>query len=400
MSHMSILIASYRTFISRLLMAGAVVASALPTPSHALDSKPAAFVYKLQSLDASTGYSPRAKLIKGSDGNFYGTTYYGGAAGLGTLFKMDSRGTITTLHSFSACASDGCYPASALVEGADGALYGTTYYGGSAVIGNVFKISKSGTFSSIYSFTNCVSTGCYPKTALTLGTDGTLYGTTYYGGAIGLGTVFKVSTAGAVLQVYAFPNCSVACYPMDALTMGADGALYGASYYGGTYSLGSIFKLTTSGTASALYSFPNCTSGCSPRGGLTQSADGTFYGVTYAGGSSGLGTVYQFKSSAYTMLVAFNGTGGSLPQSAPLLLNGTLYGTTLTGGTNGLGAIYAVSTTSTGAMTKLYDFENVIRTAYSPAGGLVQVSGKRMFGMSASGGDNQQGAVYSVTPLQ
>lgn len=371
----------------------------MTTVAKADTTKPPAIFHKIFSFGASSGATPRAPLVRGSDGNFYGSTYYGGSAGLGALYQMKVNGTVAVLHSFASCGTEGCYPSTALVEGPDKALYGTTYYGGSAGLGTVFRVTRAGEFSVLYSFTSCATTGCYPKTALTIGNDGFLYGTTYYGGGAGLGTVFKISTTGTYSQVYAFPNCSVACYPMDALVQASDGKLYGASYFGGSAAIGSIYSISlgTSPAATQVYAFPNCKEGCSPRGGLTLAKDGSFYGVTYAGGSYGVGTVFQFKDGVYTMLAAFTGTNGASPISAPLLLNGRLYGTTPVGGDAGVGVVYGLPIG--GTMARLHSFAlGLTEGPISPAGSLTAM-GKLLIGTTAAGGDTGLGAAYFVLPL-
>lgn len=192
------------------------------TPSGALAT--------LHVFTGNTDGSSPSALILATDGNFYGTTSQGGPNckqgndRCGTVFKITPLGTLTTLYTFCArsSCSDGFSPAAALVEGTDGNLYGTTSDGGTAGCGTfgcgtVFKITLSGTLTTIYSFCphgNCMfvaSDGQYPAAALVQGADGNFYGTTAQGGSsngctFGCGTVFKVSAAGLFVSLHNFVN--------------------------------------------------------------------------------------------------------------------------------------------------------------------------------------------------
>src|SRR5437763_6899629 len=156
------------------------------------------------SFSGSDGASPTAGLIQGSDGNFYGTTYQGGANNLGTVFKMDSSGAVTTLYSFAGTGPippinfDGANPLAGLVQGSDGNFYGTTSLGGANNLGTVFKMDSSGAVTTLYSFAGQPSDGATPDGGLILGNDENFYGTTNHGGANNEGTVFKMDTSGAV----------------------------------------------------------------------------------------------------------------------------------------------------------------------------------------------------------
>lgn len=134
-------------------------------------------------------------LVLGSDGALYGTTATGGSSNQGTVFRIDSAGTFTTLHSFS--GEDGAGPSAALVLGNDDALYGTTESGGSSDRGTIFKIDSAGTFTSLHSFDD----GWSPESALVRGSDGALYGTTSRGGPAGGGLVYRVPEPGQGLQL-------------------------------------------------------------------------------------------------------------------------------------------------------------------------------------------------------
>jgi uncharacterized repeat protein (TIGR03803 family) len=139
------------------------------------------------------GAYPQASLIQGTDGNFYGTTLEGGTSNNGTVFKMTPGGVETVLYSFAGTPSDGASPEAGLIQASDGNFYGTTSYGGANNYGTVFEITQSGTETVLHSFSGAPNDGQEPLAPLLQGSDGNLYSTTYVGGANSVGTVFKVT---------------------------------------------------------------------------------------------------------------------------------------------------------------------------------------------------------------
>ena len=244
---------------------------------------------------------------------------------------------------------DAAYPLAGLIQGIDGALYGTTSLGGTNNYGIVFKVSTDGTsFTPLYSFTGSGGDGANPYAGLVQGRDGALYGTTLYGGINGYGMVFKLSTDGTVYTpLYSFAGSPDGENPLGALVQGRDGALYGTTSGGGAYGCGTVFKLNTNGTGyTVLRSFqPNPPDGNNPRAALVQGSDGCLYGTTVEGGNYDNGMVFKLGTNGggYTPLYIFNGTGGDgLSPKAGLVqgTDGALYGTTYGGGTNGNGTVY------------------------------------------------------------
>ncbi|HEV2424518.1 MAG TPA: choice-of-anchor tandem repeat GloVer-containing protein [Terriglobia bacterium] len=238
------------------------------------------------SLDGSNGSYP-GDLILGTDGNYYGAARQGGTRSEGTLFKVTPRGTITDLHNFGSLPDDGSYPV-AIVEGPEGALYGATYYGGTAGDGVVFQITHSGGYKILVNFDS--TDGANP-TNLLLGSDGNLYGYTTYGGANGYGTIFKMTPAGVLTVLHSFTGTD-GQIPSANPIEGTDGKLYGTAILGGTYGDGTIFSITTSGTFEVLFNF-NGTDGTNPYGGLTQHTNGVLYGSAAFGGAYGDGTLFS-----------------------------------------------------------------------------------------------------------
>jgi len=267
------------------------------TPSGALTT--------LHSFAPTDGGNPYA-LIQASDGNFYGTAPAGGAYTYGTVYRITPGGTFTTLYSF--CAQPNCIDGevpSGLVEGADGNFYGTTQLGGVHQQGTVFKITPSGTLTTLYSF--CAEAGCAdgmaPSAALIQTTDGNFYGTTSYGPKAAAclpvcGTVFEITPAGALTTLHTFgPDEGAA---PSALIQAADGNLYGTAAEGGPPNNpeGTIYQITPSGALAVLYGFcaqPNCTDGANPNAGLVQGSNGILYGTTLGGGASGDGVVFSLE---------------------------------------------------------------------------------------------------------
>jgi uncharacterized repeat protein (TIGR03803 family) len=195
---------------------------------------------------------PDAGLIQGSDGNFYGTTSGGGTNGAGTVFKITPGGVVTLLHSFN-ISGDGRVPNAPLMLASDGNFYGTTTAGGTGtplgVYGTVFKISPSGAFTLLHTFTGTGNDGNQPNyAALIQGADGNLYGTTARGGTSNNGTIFKVTLAGTVSTVYSF-SVTDGATPLGGMILGKDGNLYGTTSAGGSGFAGTIFRYSTGGSA-------------------------------------------------------------------------------------------------------------------------------------------------------
>lgn len=294
-------------------------------------------------------------LLAGKDGNFYGTTPTGGD-GLGSVFKITPTGTLTTLYNLNIQdPADGCTP-EGLTEGGDGNFYGTTYTCGTNGVGNVFVVSPSGAETVLHAFGSSSTDGANPKSSLVQAANGSFYGTTTAGGAYDLGTVFMIMATGVETVVYSFgANNADGAYP-EHLILGSDGNFYGTTLNGGAHSQGTVFEVTPTGAETVLYSFgASTTDGTQANSVLQGFIDGNFYGTTFAGGSYGDGTVFKITSAGVeTILHSFSGSSSDGQSPTDLLQgeDGNLYGTTSSGGNFGDGTLFRM--TPTGTLTMLY----------------------------------------------
>ena len=333
---------------------------------------------------------PYHTLIQGSDGDFYGTTLSGGASNVGAIFKITPSGTETVFYSFASI------PYAGLVQSSDGNIYGTTASGGTNSRGTVFKIAPSGSESVLYSFPAGSSD---PYSGLIQGSDGNFYGTTGAGGSSDDGTVFQITPSGAATVLHAFAKSGTdGEIPYAGVIQGSDGNLYGTTYFGGANNLGTVFKVTTGGTETVLYSFNGGSDGEHPYAGVIQGNDGNFYGTTYQGGSAGNGAIFKLTPGG-TEAILHTFAGGSSDGATPEagLIQGTdgnLYGTTLQGGTNGLGTVFMI--TPSGTETVLHSFAGASDGA-NPGANLVEGSDGNLYGSTGAGGSGGYGTIFKIT---
>jgi uncharacterized repeat protein (TIGR03803 family) len=338
-------------------------------------------IYTFSKKNVCNGSQPIAGLVQATDGKLYGTTITedGGANCYGTVFKITPNGMLKTLHIFD--YTDGAAPYAAFVQGINGKFYGTTAQGGLGW-GTFFRISTSGTLTTLYNFCqeNYCTGGGGPEGALIQATDGNLYGTTTYGGSTnlcnnGCGTVFKITPRGVLTTLHSFIGAD-GSVPYAGLVQGTDGNFYGTTIAGGasnscTYAAfpgcGTVFKITPRGTLTTLYNFckeTNCADGANPSAGLIQATDGNFYGTTEEGGATsckvegrttGCGTVFKITPSGmlttlYNLCSQADCTDGKFPYAELVqATNGDFYGTTLYGGNKsqacdyGFGTVFSLS---------------------------------------------------------
>lgn len=346
------------------------------------------------------GTAPVGGLVQASDGNFYGTTSSGGTFESGAVYKTTPGGAYSLLYSFSASVgSDFANPQATLVQVADGVLYGTTLGGGANGSGTVFSITTAGGETLLYSF-QAVSVGASTDdsinpSGLVLGSDGNLYGTTYYGGTHNQGTIFKITPAGIQTVIYSFAGGADGSYPAAPLIQASDGNFYGTTQQGGTNdSSGTVFRLTLAGEESVLYSFgASLQDANEPRGGLVQASDGNLYG-TAGGGEFGEGSVYRITTGGVeTVIHSFCINDGSTPTGQLIQgSDGNLYGTASAGGLSNDGTVYRI--TLTGAFVPLYTFSGPPADGWSPPAGIIQGADGRFYGTTEFGGVDNRGTVF------
>jgi uncharacterized repeat protein (TIGR03803 family) len=350
---------------------------------------------------AARGSVPHA-LMRHGNGNFYGVTQAGGSGGSGTVFQMTAAGAVTTLVEFTGDtgARPGTEPLGPLVASGN-FLYGVTQSGGAAGLGVIFEVNTAGGWRSLGEFSGTAGTraGANPAGGLLLHPDGALYGTTEFGGTNGFGIAFKITTA--VTPVYTvlrqFADLT-GSQPAGTLTRDAAGVLYGTTVNGGANGLGSVFKLTTAGVHTLLASFTGetgATPGSAMRGGLTVGVDGLFYGITSSGGPGNLGAAFKITSAGtFTSLANLSLNPGWTPSGSPVAAGtGSLLFPVAAGGASGGGNLMSIATN--GTISVAAALGGTLGT--TPDGALLS-SGAVFYGVTAKGGASSRGTMFRYTP--
>jgi len=344
------------------------------------------------------GAVPYAGVILDAPGNLYGTTYQGGAANLGVVYKLDASGRSTVLHSFLGGA-DGASPEAGVILDSAGNLYGTTSAGGSANAGVVFKVDATGQETVLYSFTGGAD-GDKPLAGLVLDPAGNLYGTTVAGGTFNWGVVFKLDAAGHETVLHSFTNGADGAEPYAGVTLGPDGKLYGTTGFGGRKGIdgfegGVVFRLdATTGIETVLYSFPAGLDNYGPNSGVVLDPSGNLYGTAGAVDKQG-GVVFKLESTGrYTVLHRF--TTEAYPSSGVIRdPAGNLYGTTepVNGGCGTGSSMYKLDVA--GNYTLLHSFTGG-SDGCQPQGGLIRDSAGNLYGTTRAGGTSNLGTVFKL----
>jgi uncharacterized repeat protein (TIGR03803 family) len=348
--------------------------------------------------DPLDGEQPEAGLVQGSDGNFYGTTSGGGyddgsalgeGKGDGTVFKITTKGVLTSLYLFTdgdnlGDVNDGFEPQCALLQGSDGNFYGTT-------LDSVFELGTNGVLTGLLPNGFNGYDGLDAQASLVQGNDGNFYGTTLEGGIgyspyspnnTAAGTVFKISTNGVLtsLQSFSYTNVDNGLYPSAGLLQGSDGNFYGTTSGHGpgsqVRSRGTVFKMSPNGILTSLHSFAG-QEGSYPSAGLVQGTDGSLYGTTEEGGTNDSGTVFKINpdGTGFTTLFTFSArtqisedsgvvtnTYGAFPQASLIFVGNTLYGTTSGGGIYGYGTVFSLTLPVLPQLNIIYDGVNAVLT--------------------------------------
>ncbi len=417
-----------RSRISHLCLRVLAIALAAPIVAAQLAGAQAYTYTVLHMFHGDDGADPEANLLQDSSGNFYGTTASGGTAGQGVVFKLDTNGAETVLHSFMGRPTDGSEPVAGLIQDAAGNLYGTTQFGGryfcvlDGSCGTVFELDTAGRETVLYSF-NLGPDGAIPTGGLVIDASGTLYGTTGWGGNVnscqrpyGCGVVFKLDSTRRETVLHSFGGAGGAG-PTAGLIRDAAGNLCGTAQYDGPDNHGMVFRLSTAGRFTALHKFTREGDGANSEAPLIRDMAGNLYGTTFNGGGGtgcggdGCGTVFKLDATRKeTVLYRFNATGASHPAAGLIRdAEGNLYGTAAWGGGTGChayrgcGAVFELK--KNGELIVLHSFKGRSDGGL-PYGSLIQDEKGSLYGTASVGGDlrcaigngHGCGVVFKLTP--
>ena len=352
------------------------------------------------------GSTPMGGLALDSAGNIYGTASSGGAHNFGTLFEFDGV-QLKTPYDFGGGA-DGGSPEGSVLADNEGNLYGSTAVGGS--YGTVFRWDRelNPHLRTIKAFNDKAADGIWPTGGLARDADGTLYGSTFYGGNLncatvgnGCGTIFKISASGVFTQLHRFNGTDG--YAPNATLYRSGDKLFGATVYWGPYIAGSPFSMKTDGTAFTPI-MPNGTS-YNFIGGLTRDAKGNLWGAAMRAGTTSMGGIYKIDTSgSFSLVHVFSGSDGAYPTGSVIIdAKGMLYGTTEGAavwgsegfGPGGWGTVFQFDT-NTGILTTLHAFTG--SDGKNPVAGLVRDPLGNLYGVTAFGGSYDKGVLFRVTP--
>jgi len=403
----SVHLSRLRAFVSAAPVLGTLLGTSIVAcPSVARADVPERIVHSVTGSPGANEYSPNPGLLLATDGNFYGTTAGNGSVN-GSVFKLSGDGsTYDTIMPFTG----GEAVHSGVTEGPDGNLYGTIKSGqGSIANGGVFKLSKAGKFEMLHAFAVAdVANGANPDGPVVVGAEGNVYGTTYYGGAdgaTGSGTIFKLEPAGTFTTLYDFgidDGAVSGAHPRSRLVQDANGNLYGTTTTGGQYKGGTVFRVTPAGQFNVVASFGG-TSGSGPHD-LLLACDGNLYGRAFGGN----GIIFEVTPSGSLSTVhGLVGTDGDVDlnpgdgdASGGTLIEGRnhkLYGTAQYGGAttgNNRGTVYELALD--GTFTVLYNFKGTATDGGQPMGTAVGNDGN-LYGTFRGGIGGLIGGLYQLT---
>lgn len=313
---------------------------------------------------------------------------------LAAIHPVSAAATETILHDFF--LGDASNPSAGVIVGKKNFLYGMTPLGGDFSLGTIYRVGTiTGEDEILYSFSDG-DDGGDPQGTLVMDKQGNFYGSACLDGANNAGTVFKLSASSTFTVIYPFKGGSDGDCPNGGMVFDKLGNLYGTTFRGGASNLGTIFKLTPSGTHTVLYSFAGGSDGDSPNGGLTIDGKGNLYG-TSGGGLYGYGTLFSFSTSrVHTVQWNFsNGADGAGPTPGLALYKGIYFGTTSGGGTGGTGVVYGWSPTHPHGLGIYWAFTGGTDAA-NPSTGVVSDKKGNLYGATRSGGTNFLGTVFKL----
>lgn len=356
------------------------------------DPAGATYMNKIDFNGTSQGGWPYGSLLEAADGNLYGLTNIGGSDNFGVLFQYTpSTSAYTVKVDFNGTVR-GAYPKSSLTAGANGKLYGITEYGGDFDEGVIFEYDPaSSVYTKKFDFDNTGKlTGNYPVAELTQATDGFLYGLAYTGGIAGTGVLFRFDpVTSSYTKEFDFHTSANGVAPVAAFVAASDNMLYGITKNGGIKNNGAIYQYDPGfETYIKKFDFDKNSSGASPNGSLIQATNGSLYGTCMEGGAHNKGVLFRFDpvTNAFEVKVEFNGDNGYAPYGELLQANdGKIYGMTHEGGTANNGVLFQFDPV-TSVFTKKFDFDNNATGKY-PEGGLIQGNDGKLYGLTSQGGN-------------
>jgi uncharacterized repeat protein (TIGR03803 family) len=431
-------------------VAVALLMTAAAVPSAVADDPTFSTLYKFEAPAATTfisalGSQPDTLPALGPDGAIYGMTSVGGQYGNGVIYRFDrDRHQYTVLHTFSALKAngenaDGATPGMALTRGPGDVIYGMASYGGQNGTGTIFKITTSGEFTVLHTFSALDANGnnqdgAYPLRSIVAGNDGSLYGTTRLGGpntclfTHGCGVAWMIDGKGDFKVIHPFTADEGHAASM---LLGTDGYLYGCAVWpatslpAGPLPSGILYRMAPSGQHfDVLYNFSQTNSSGENMDGadcyepLVEPRPGVFYGAAFHGGTNGNGVVFRYSLSDPRVVEvvhdfsALNSAGQNSDGAGPggrlaLGPHGTLNSNTEAGGANGTGVLYSIREDCHFEVLHTFSATNATTGANDdgafPDEGLV-ADGNKLIGIAIYGGNgspagynNSGGTLYELT---
>jgi len=315
-------------------------------------------VYSFNDAGGGANY-PTGTLIKAANGKLYGTTPFGGASDKGTIYEFNPEGNIYT-QKFTFSGTDGAGPWAPLMLASNGKLYGVTTLGGTNNVGVIFEFdTETGVFTKKADF-QAATTGSQSYGPLMQAANGKCYGMTLMGGASDQGTVFEFDPATGTLTKKKDLSTIGVSSAFGTFCEASNGKLYGVGETGGSANLGGIFEYDiTASTLTKVYDFTSASTGDKPEATLIEGSTGKLHGTTIFGGSSSLGTLFEFNLATKTLTkkIDFTGTANGANPNSSLMkaANGKLYGMTYYGGSANKGVLFEYDP-ATGTLAKKVDF--------------------------------------------
>jgi uncharacterized repeat protein (TIGR03803 family) len=389
------------TWVARVPTAVAVMCFTLAGPAWGEQSR----AQEVVTFGGLNGSQPVSGLTVGPDGNLYGVTPAGGEQRAGVVYRLSPAGDFHVVHQFGGSYYEPAHPRAGLTLGIDGKLYGTTETGGfPRGRGSVFRIGTDSAIQYLHSFNpDDYRDGFGHIAALVQGADGQFYGTTT-SGAVGLGTLYRVSDFGYYTHLRDFVPAIGAVDPRARLIKTSDGRLLGTTLQGGAHGKGTVYQVSGGNQISVLHSFsgsktPSTNSaGCDPQTGLTLGPDGRFWGLAGCG-EFGAGVLYRISGDGAYQTVRSLRPNGALGytqfSSLTVLPDGRFIATSQSGGRHGHGTVFTID--REGETTVLHAFPEYPSDGQSPSSALTCL-GDQCWGTTQFGGRFNQGVVYRLKP--